>query len=73
MPDNQSSVIACPLCQQDNNCAVSQGLSLAECWCQNENLVFDKLTHEQVAVVKINPLSCICQSCATNLKSTNEC
>ncbi|MCL1078297.1 hypothetical protein D5R81_10245 [Parashewanella spongiae] len=63
----------CPLCRENNKCAVSQGGSLDECWCSNQSMSYGNFTDEQSEVVKINPLSCICQSCSVNLTEKNEC
>jgi hypothetical protein len=53
----------CPLCGEENICAVSMGKTIEECWCNNEN----------ISAMAINEIPesekfkrCLCQACARN-------
>ncbi len=47
----------CPLCQQQNKCAVEQG---SDCWCMNTNI--PKPLLEQIPA-EIKGQTCICLAC----------
>jgi len=52
----------CPLCQQQNNCAVN---STEPCWCMTEKVPAELI--KQVPSTQINK-SCICAQCVNKFK-----
>ena len=57
MPDSKK----CPLCNKENLCAVSLGKSIAECWCNSNEI---KLIDIKKVLSKAETKEqCICQQC----------
>ncbi|MFC1520617.1 cysteine-rich CWC family protein [Pseudomonadota bacterium] len=56
--------LACPVCQQVNQCAVSAGKPIEDCWCLSASVkavISDKLRTE------LKGKACVCQSCYQKL------
>ncbi len=65
---NQQGVIVeplvCPVCQQVNQCAVSAGKPIEDCWCLSASakaVISDKLRDQ------LRGKACVCQSCYQKL------
>ncbi|WP_373082005.1 cysteine-rich CWC family protein [Zhongshania sp.] len=50
----------CPLCDQDNQCAVATGRESSNCWCMQASL--DNAAKQQAAN-RSGPPRCICPKC----------
>ncbi|WP_083698134.1 cysteine-rich CWC family protein [Shewanella sp. UCD-KL21] len=65
--DQQGTIIeplVCPVCQQVNQCAVSAGQPIEDCWCLSASakaVISDKLRTE------LKGKACVCQSCYQKL------
>jgi hypothetical protein len=58
MADQQN---LCPLCEQDNRCALSADRNAGNCWCQQQQ--FSQQLVKQANATSEQP-RCICQRCA---------
>ena len=60
MSNTSAAAQQCPLCGQNNRCAVAQGLPAEQCWCMTASL-------DRSALDRIPPaergLRCICPAC----------
>ncbi|MDF1693055.1 MAG: cysteine-rich CWC family protein [Zhongshania sp.] len=55
-----TSAAQCPLCGQDNQCAVAAGSEPSNCWCMAATL--DTAAKQQAASMA-GPQRCICAAC----------
>ncbi|MBB5188161.1 MULTISPECIES: cysteine-rich CWC family protein [Zhongshania] len=55
-----SSTAQCPLCGQNNQCAVAAGSAPSNCWCMTATL--DTAAKQQAASLA-GPQRCICAAC----------
>ncbi|NRD72360.1 cysteine-rich CWC family protein [Shewanella sp. VB17] len=60
----KSQALTCPLCQKENNCAVSVGEQIDTCWCKA--VVFPPKS----SLIEIQPdaNACICSNCLDKIK-----
>ena len=60
---------SCPLCQSKNRCAVQQGGSIEQCWCNTQDFP-EKTVIDDVKLANLlfESQSCLCQSCIKKLK-----
>ncbi|WP_202593382.1 cysteine-rich CWC family protein [Ferriphaselus sp. R-1] len=54
------SAADCPLCGGDNRCAMAQGESAAECWCQRVTIPADVLAQ---VPERLRGQACVCAGC----------
>ncbi|WP_081869646.1 cysteine-rich CWC family protein [Endozoicomonas numazuensis] len=62
----------CPLCQQENHCAISAGKPAEQCWCM-EDVKTSSL--DQPAVLMPVPeadTTCYCQPCLEKVKKNGQ-
>ncbi|PIQ01799.1 MAG: hypothetical protein COW76_03245 [Shewanella sp. CG18_big_fil_WC_8_21_14_2_50_42_11] len=60
----------CPLCQQDNACAMEQGLAIDACWCAKQTVDMPSVIAQFNATssgVDLPNNQCVCQSCMAKL------
>ncbi|AMO69501.1 hypothetical protein DOK_14354 [gamma proteobacterium BDW918] len=55
-----SAAALCPLCDQNNQCAVAAGSDSSNCWCMTATL--DTAAKQQAASMA-GPQLCICAAC----------
>ncbi|QLE84132.1 MULTISPECIES: cysteine-rich CWC family protein [Shewanella] len=53
----------CPLCQQDNRCALTQQQPAAQCWCMQQTFP----AKATLAGRNLPSQQCLCQSCVQRL------
>ncbi|MBV7314248.1 cysteine-rich CWC family protein [Shewanella sp. NIFS-20-20] len=57
----QTTQMRCPRCGVDNQCAISQGADIQQCWCQRQPFP----TKPPLSPLPDN--ACLCQACADDL------
>ncbi|MEG0920684.1 MAG: cysteine-rich CWC family protein [Comamonas sp.] len=60
MSNTSAAAQQCPLCGQNNRCAVAQGLPAEQCWCMTASIDRDALARIPAAD---RGLRCICPGC----------
>ncbi|MFK8047768.1 MAG: cysteine-rich CWC family protein [Halioglobus sp.] len=58
----------CPLCGEQNLCAMSAGQELSDCWCKNVEFNPDTLL---AVPAKMQGKVCICKACAMQRDTTS--
>ena len=64
----KSQALTCPLCQQQNTCAVSTGEAIDTCWCQA--IVFPPKS--SLIEIQLDANACICLTCLVKIKEERE-
>lgn len=57
-----SDTNSCPLCHQENQCAIAANKNPANCWCMTETIQY-----EQLPKAIREQAQCICYTCAMQL------
>jgi len=60
-PKTKSSATLCPVCQQDNQCAVAAGGSIESCWCNG-------VTLDASVLKQADKTRCVCANCGKALE-----
>ncbi|WP_299010612.1 cysteine-rich CWC family protein [uncultured Shewanella sp.] len=58
--------LECPLCAEDNACAVVSGQKVSDCWCHQQT--FSDRRH--FAHLSINEHQCLCQACVKQMNKS---
>ncbi|MCT7942498.1 cysteine-rich CWC family protein [Shewanella holmiensis] len=63
----------CPICQQNNQCSMANGQSIATCWCMNTGFSAVDLIKQylhQHPQVSLNKQQCVCRDCLEKMAAS---